>query len=360
MIRFARLLAAVLTALLVLGACSDDGEDAATEDVEADDTAADDGDTDDPGTTTTVVTAGEPVASAGCGASDTGAVLQERRELGPDAEGTDRWYLLTTPEEHDGETPLPVVIDYHGILEGAELHSTISGIAELAQAEGFVGVIPNGSGSPVRWDITTDETNVDVAFTNELLDTLQAELCVDTSRIYAIGLSNGALFSSVLACQLDDRIAAFSMVSGISDPDPCEPGRPVPVVAFHGTADPILRFNATALPDIDPDSTAPATTTPPADLNGDGYPANVAAWAERNGCEPEPADTDVTERVIHRVYECPSAGPVEFYILEGGGHDWPGNELTGLEQGIDPSNPVLDIDASELSWEFFQRFSLPS
>lgn len=346
-----RLAALLIVPALLLAGCSDgDSDDVATDEPGTTTTAPEDGTaTTDTTATSAPAATGEAVPSAGCGASEVGAVEKDEHTL--DVDGAERMYLLTTPEAHDGHTPLPLVLDFHGLLEGAQLHSEISGYSELAQSEGFVVAFPNGSGGtgpgdPLRWDAGAETTdNVDVDFTEQLLDALGTDLCIDTSRVYSTGLSNGALFSSLLGCRLADRIAAIAPVAGALDPEPCDPTRPVSVIAFHGTADPLLPFNTTALPEPD--------------LNGDGYPSNVAAWAERAGCDPEATDENVTERIIHRTYSCPDGSAVEFYILVGGGHDWPGNERTGLENGPDPDNPVMEIDATQLSWEFFQGIQLP-
>lgn len=105
-------MAAVLTA-----ACSSDGSARST-DTTAEST-----------TTTAAVTAApegevataEPVTSAGCGATAAGPVSLERRTL----PGSDRWYLLTVPPAHDGATPLPLVLDFHGLSEGVPTASRI-------------------------------------------------------------------------------------------------------------------------------------------------------------------------------------------------------------------------------------------
>ena len=140
---------------------------------------------------------GAPVPSSGCGSSTVKAVDAEKRTL----PGSDRWYLLTTPTEHDGSTPLPLVVDYHGLSEGAELHSMFSGFGAYAAKHGFILVAPNGTGSPVAWKVSPDRKgNPDLVFTDQMLDQLEKDLCVDTSRVYATGLSNGAFMSSALAC----------------------------------------------------------------------------------------------------------------------------------------------------------------
>ena len=104
-------------------------------------------------------------------------------------------------------------------------------------------VFPGGTGAPVHWD-TTDHSpaNPDLAYVSALIDQVESTQCIDTSRVYAGGFSDGAVMASLLACTMSDRFAAIGAVSGLELPAPCAPARPVPVIAFHGTADPILYF----------------------------------------------------------------------------------------------------------------------
>ncbi|MEJ7583592.1 MAG: PHB depolymerase family esterase [Acidimicrobiales bacterium] len=297
------------------------------------------------------------------------AVREEKRTItmdvptGAPADSGERFYLLTNPD-HEPDTPVPLVLDLHGLAEGALVHTMMSAFSDLAEKEGFAVVFPNGTGSPVGWNVGIDATNsIDLAFISTMLDTLGQDLCIDESRIYATGLSNGAMMSSALGCALSERIAAIAPVAGVTKLDDCDPGRPVPVLAFHGTADDILLFNGgvgsglgRALGGAETSSTT--TTTLPADLDGEGYPATVAAWAEHNGCEPDARDEDVSDEVIRRVYDCPEGGDVEFAIIKGGGHTWPGSEFSkSIANIVGPT--TFDIDATGEIWAFFQRFRLP-
>ncbi len=368
--------AAILTLGLAGCSSSDDGDaqpavsttqaDAGTDGTMAADGEADNEPTEDQAAAPVgEVATAEAAPSAGCGTSTVGRVTDERHEV-----GADRWYLLNTPDEHDGTTPLPLVVDFHGLSEGAEIHGLFSAIGPFSQENGFVTVLPNGTGTPVAWNVSPDRTaNPDLVFVDALLDQVSQDLCIDTSRIYATGLSNGAFMSSVLACTMADRFAAVAPVAGLQRPASCDPSRPVPVLAFHGTADPILLFNgginADALAPVlnpggaEPAETATTTTMPPADLNGEGYPAAAQAWADGNGCTGEPTDTDLTDTVIERTWDCPAASPVVFEILEGHGHSWPGSSFgSSIEAIVGPTD--LSVSANELMWAFFQRFALPT
>lgn len=303
---------------------------------------------------------GQPVASPGCGTSQQGAVEAEEHKMS--LSGAERFYLLTTPAAHDGHTPLPLVLDFHGLAEGAQVHTKMSNFGAVAQKEGFVVAFPHGSGTPVKWDTSAPpKPNEDLAYVDAMLTKLGADLCIDTSRVYSTGLSYGAIMTTFLLCHRAEKFAAVAPVAGLQAPKGCAPKRTVPILTFHGTADPILKFDGTvdvtAIFGKQDDGSSTTTTTP--DLNGVGYATNVAEWAANNGCDDEATDTKVTESVVHRVYSCPAGADVEFDIIIGGGHAWPGSEASrGIEKIV--GHTTFDINASEEAWKFFKRFQLPS
>jgi polyhydroxybutyrate depolymerase len=335
-------IAAVVAAGLLLAACGDS-------------------DTTSPTDTTEGVAPSGPVPSAGCGGAATEA------EAGADVErtfllgDTERRYLLTTPSAHDGGTPVPIVFDFHGLMEGADIHAQMSQYSVLAEEEGVVAVFPHGSGDPIGWDFDpASDPNEDLRYFDAVLEEVGAALCLDESRVYLTGLSMGAMFSSLLLCERADVFAAAAPVAGLQDLDGCEPSRAVPIVAFHGTDDPITLFNGGvdtgAIPGFN-DELAHRLERLLAVVDTEGYPANVAAWAERNGCQPESTDTEVSPEVVHRVHECPEGADVEFYVVVGGGHSWPSSEFSrSIEQIV--GYTTFDIDGTRDAWAFMSRFSL--
>ena len=128
------------------------------------------------------------VPSTGCGTSTHPAVVEEEHHL--DIGGSDRWYLRTVPSGHDGTSPIPVVVDFHGLSEGARIHTVMSEMSRIAERDGFVVAFPQGRFDPVRWDANpTVDPNEDLTFVAGILDQIAADLCVDRSRVYAQGLS---------------------------------------------------------------------------------------------------------------------------------------------------------------------------
>jgi polyhydroxybutyrate depolymerase len=326
--------------------------------------------------------AGPPVPSPGCAKAPPASVTNQRQDI--DVEGTSRWYLLTTPAPTTPSPtaatkkaapgpgaagPRPLVVDFHGLSEGAIIHSATSQFGALGQKDGFVALFPNGTGSPVRWD-TTDRppANPDLAFVTAMLSQVESTQCIDTSRVYASGLSDGSFMVSLVACTMSHQFAAVGAVSGLQLPKPCRTSRRVPVIAFHGTADPILFFNGgigtATLNRVlgnggSGSSSSTTTTTQPVKLHGTGYPATVQAWAFKDGCNPKSTDTKVASQVVVRSYTCPAGTGVKFFIVLGGGHAWPGSKFSQEISSI-TGFTTFQINATTQMWAFFRQFRLPN
>jgi polyhydroxybutyrate depolymerase len=331
--------AAALAALVLLAGCSsgdDGGQEAATA----------------PTTTVAPTTTTEPgpAPSVGC---DTANASPATGELTIQSGGQERQYLLTLPEDYDGMTPLPVVFSLHSLTVPHSVVPAAAGIPAMFEQYDFISVAPSGITVPAPfWIAVPIEPNRDVDFLVNLLDQVEADLCVDTGRIFSTGLSNGGQMSSVLACLLSDRITAVAPASGVefSDLDICA-GQPVPVMAFHGDADPIVPYEGGGLDG--------ATIANQNEWAGDipegvpqhaGVDAAMANWAEHNGCDPEPVEERVSDEVIRRTWQGCEAETV-LYVTEGGGHGLPGYPVPGFEDQF--GHTTTDIDATALMFEFF-------
>ncbi len=353
-----RLAMAAVALALVVGACSDDdgGDDDPAEIEEA--APADT-------TTTTAVadpTTVEAVPSAGCGAGAPAPAGETSETV--TSGGTERAYFQHVPPAHDGETPVPVVVDYHGYSEGGSIHVLHTQLGPYGDEEGFVTISPDSGYDVPRWDTGLDST--DVAMFGDVLDQVEADLCVDTARIYVTGLSNGAMMTSALGCAYSDRIASIAPVAGLRDPEGCSTTRPVPLITFHGTEDTFIAFDGglgssvADLPAPDGSGTLGDEIDDTDATEGPSIPELATAWAERNGCQPELGSERVADDVeLQSAVDCPAGGEVELYVVEGGGHTWPGSTLDqSIESIVGPV--TMSISANELMWDFFQAHPLPA
>lgn len=223
-----------------------------------------------------------------------------------------RRYLLHVPPSYDRTHPVPLVIDLHGFAQWPANQQCVSRWSELADEEGLIVVHPMGTRTPLRWASHTPgaaDTTADVRFLTELLDTLSRDYAIDQDRVYVTGISNGGGMSFVLSCVLSDRIAAIGTVAGLfTYPwDACARARPVPLIAFHGTADPIVPYEGGPL-------RGPVNQAP--DVR-----SWVADYALRNGCtiqEQLPAQGEVTGTRWTRSEG--AHADVVLYTVAGGGH----------------------------------------
>ena len=266
-------------------------------------------------------------------------------------------YILHLPPGITAGTPLPLVLELHGYSEPAAVQELQSGLAQYGDGAGFVTALPQIDRPVPLWNWAVG--SADSTYLGALLDQLEATVCIDTSRVFVAGLSNGAFMASTAACDLSDRVAAVATVAGIQAPAGCHPVRPVPVVAFHGTADTFVPYtgglgsSVASLPNADGKGTigtAPASTNPsPASPS---VPARASTWAVRNGCGPTPDERPVAADVAVLRFTCPDGNEVELYRIDGGGHAWPGSAFSAKLASIIGAT-TMSIDATTLIWDFF-------
>lgn len=261
--------------------------------------------------------------------------------------GEQREYLLYVPPSYDRTKPTPLVISLHGAALWGAAQKETSQWNRVADQGGFIVVYPSGfdGNGPRVW--RTDggpQLARDVRFIADLIDTLKSHYNVDSSRIYANGLSNGGGMSFELSCAMPDRIAAVGLV-GAAHLVPftrCREGRPVPMISFHGTEDPAAPYHGGI-------SWVASNRFP-------SIPGWTAKYANQNQCGSNPVDSAVTAHVVRREYpHCADDAEVVLYTINGGGHTWPGGKplpewFTGAT--------TTEIDASRLMWEFFRRHPL--
>ncbi|HKQ98813.1 MAG TPA: hypothetical protein VJV75_13125 [Candidatus Polarisedimenticolia bacterium] len=304
-----------------------------------------------------------------------------------------RDYLLHVPLTYDCRVPAPVILALHGGGANKEIMRTLTCpdgdldnpacLDHLADREGFIVVYPDGTESSIARTFNATgigpaaggavptgeyacvsglacETDVDdLAYFNDLLDSLETVVSVDASRVFATGISNGAAMAHRLGCEMSNRIAAIAPVAGgnqFSVFQACAPARGVPVVEFHGTADPSWGYG---------------TETTDLNLNGDGLvlsvPRTIGGWLDRNVCSripirenlPDLNRTDGSTVTRFRYPICKARAEVVLYRVNGGGHMWPGGyDWDTLFERYGPTN--RDINTNTIMWEFFKAHPIPA
>jgi polyhydroxybutyrate depolymerase len=227
-------------------------------------------------------------------------------------------------------------------------------LSRKADAAGFVAVYPDGTGpgASFTWNggnccgYALENRVDDVAFIGALLDDLATVLRVDARRVYATGMSNGAVMVYRLAAELSDRIAAVAPVAGTMGTETCAPRRPVSVLYFHGTEDEFVPFRG---------------GRGAKSLSGTDFYSvdhSIRAWVRADGCQEAPATEELPDRahdgtrVVRRTYGGGRGGAeVVLVMIEGGGHTWPGRSVPAKVLG----RATRNVCANDLMWEFFER-----
>jgi polyhydroxybutyrate depolymerase len=277
--------------------------------------------------------------------------------------GKERSYILHVPKSYDGRKSYPVVLVFHGGGSNAKQWMPFCGLNQTADRAAFLAVYPNGSGKTIQgyevlgWNggprrpggHDPEQAKVDdVGFTRALLDDLAKVVKVEAMRVYAAGMSMGAIMVYRLASELSDRIAAVATIAGPMGTETCSPQRPVSVVHFHGMEDEAVPLGG-GKGKLDPSGTVYYSVE-----------HSIRAWMRADGCRDEPKveafpdRADDGTRATRKTYGGGKEGTeVVLVVIEGGGHTWPGREFGPELKVLGRSSK--DISANDLMWEFFEK-----
>jgi polyhydroxybutyrate depolymerase len=265
---------------------------------------------------------GVPAAAASCELPRAPGVSSQQLTSGQ----RPRTYRLFVPPAYDGHLRLPLVLDLHGSGGSSAGQARTSGFETLAASERFLVATLDAEGA--RWNVPVQDTRADdVAYVADVIAHVATLACLDETRVYATGFSGGGRMTSLLGCRLGSRLAAIAPVSGLRFSEPCT-GRPVPVLTFHGLADPQNPYDGHAV--------------------GRGaewlesVPDALAGWARHNSCTGDAMLDDPPGPLSTMRYECGKGAEARMIRIDGLGHTWTRKE----------------VDTTVVMWEFFRQHQL--
>ncbi|NHC45635.1 alpha/beta hydrolase family esterase [Motilibacter aurantiacus] len=277
--------------------------------------------------------------------------------------GTERTSVVYVPAAYTGKKRLGLVLNLHGSNSNPVEQLARSRTEQAAERHGFIAVAPQGgipSGANWSWNIpyvtaAPPGAPDDQQFLTDLITTLTTTLCIDPKQVFASGYSGGGRMISQYACDGPGLLAGIAPVAGLRagapartgagfapDPATCRPDRPVPVITFAGTADPVNPFGGGG-----------------AAYWGYGTLAATQRWAELNSCRRGPTTTQVTGSVSRVAFSsCRTNAQAHLYVVAGSGHTWPGGDPAAFPAGLGPV--TQEIDANDLMWSFFRNPQSPT
>jgi polyhydroxybutyrate depolymerase len=260
--------------------------------------------------------------------------------------GRHRTFHVFIPPTLDSAHPAALIVQLHGGRGSGASIDSLTRLNAVAEREGFITAAPDGvdgnwnDGRPDVDNTAANDNIDDVGFLVAMIDEVSSRNNVDRHRVFAMGISNGAMMANRLACERPDRFAAVALVAGTGPAQlgaTCASDEPVSVISVHGTADPLVPYNG----GVGKFSQVGSVAT---------VDATAAYWASRDKCDSPPATAEVSPTVSSRVWRCPAAS-VAFYRVEGGGHTWPGGPQYLSKRIVGATD--RSIDATDLIWNFF-------
>ena len=266
-------------------------------------------------------------------------------------DGQNRSFIIYVPSTYDGSTQVPVVFNFHGGGGTSSSFIYTNDMRSIADTANFIAVYPQAAVDPSdgsnSWLHKAPTTHNDVNFIEAIIDTLSNDYNIDNDRVYACGYSEGGIFSYELGCRLNNRIAAFSSISGSMLVDAfrvsyynlgnCSPIHPTAVLLIPGTSD----------------------SNPHSSYSGfQPYYMSVneitTYWVNHNNTDLNPTITSVPNTnssdgstVEKRIWENgDNCVAVKELKVINGGHDWPG------------SFGNMDISASKEIWKFVSKYDI--
>ena len=207
------------------------------------------------------------------------------------AGGIERSYRLHIPPAYDGTKAMPLVFVLHGAGGNAQSMENLTGMSSKADAEKFIAVYPNGTGTPSGWGVgfnpASPWTADDVGFIRKLLNKIEANLKIDHKRIYSCGFSMGAMMTYRLGAEMSDVFAGLGIVSGtiVQKRPPnntvseiSQPSHPLPLIIFHGRQDHTIEYDGGGIFHGQPDYCLSVADA-------------IAFWVHVDGCSTPPQET---------------------------------------------------------------------
>jgi polyhydroxybutyrate depolymerase len=273
--------------------------------------------------------------------------------------GLQRTYTVHIGSSYDKTKPTPLLVALHGGGGTGQGMNKVTDLNAIADRENFIVVYPDGfekhwnDGRGVQRYRTQKQNVDDVGFISALIDRLSSELNIDAERVYVTGISNGAMMSHRLGCELSQKIAAIAPVAGnipVNMASIWAPSRPVSVLIINGTEDPLVPWAGGDV-HLGPIKLGQVLSVED----------TVQFWVNNDKCASQPlveqmADKDTSDstRVRTETYGgCQNGVEVVLYAVEGGGHTWPGGLPYSPESII--GRTCRDFNASEVIWQFFKE-----
>lgn len=261
--------------------------------------------------------------------------------------GETRTYTIYVPRSLSATKSRSAFILLHGRGGSGKGIMSASKLNALADSEGFVAIYPETPGGRSWSDgRTVKGDNDDLGFILKVVDSVVAENAVNPAQVYIGGASSGGFMAERMACEASESFMAVGVVSALLSTElafSCAPTKNLPMVYFSGTADPVVPF-----------------------VGGNwllSQPATRDFWKDRATCTRTTGPVaqvdrynDGTTVTLEQIDKCSHANlRLNFYVIEGGGHTWPG---ATIKDSAPNGLTSQEISATSTMVNFFVPYGL--
>ena len=259
------------------------------------------------------------------------AKVGDKQNMSVTVDGKQRTFIMHIPSAYKGDKPVPLVIDYHPIGGSGNGEYGSSPYKAKTDPEGVITLYPDGTSKPGGmgngWNVGPCCSNDDdVKFSYAMIEKLKEIACIDPQRIYATGFSMGGGMSNHVACMMSDVFAAVApaaMDLNKTNSAQCKMSRPISVINFRGTNDPVCKYQGGDSGFND-------------GLNFLGAEGTFKFWAEKNECQGSPTKNS---NGCDEYSNCKDGTKVVLCTKQNGGHDY---------------------GDANIGWPFLKQFTLPA
>lgn len=259
--------------------------------------------------------------------------------------GLSRTYNLYVPASAQGHLA-PLVIGFHGGGGEGLTFAVQTNLPAMAERYGYVIAAPDGlreswnTGSIDPQGYSEMNGIDDLGFVSAMMDQIFATGIIDQSKVYAMGMSRGGMMSYYVACSMPGRFAAIAAVSATLSSGICPNSLGTSLLHIHGTADDRVPFQG---------GHGAAT---PGKQSWASAADGIQIFAQSGQCEPTFTSEQVAPYITCNHSACPGTDEVEYCLIDGGGHEWPGKETNRHKKTF---AAVANFDTTDFIAQFFQK-----
>ncbi len=298
-----------------------------------------------------------------------------------------RNYKIHIPPKYNPNFAIPLVMVFHGGAGNMERAPKYFQFNPKADKENFIIVYPEGTGVEIGGKLlgtwnggdccgpAYDNNIDDVGFIEQMLEKIENDFNIDTKRIFATGMSNGAIISYRLACEMSDKIAAIAPVASIGHYKNCQPTRQVPILHIHGLDDPCAPYDgcSNCVSCVVSYLSRLGITTKKRVSSAISVPDYLNMWKKINNCSNETEIVYVNKDANCVMYKkCANNADIELCSVKNMGHVWPGKTSYGIDSCQNKPDGYLckaweetvgeindSLSANDIIWDFFKKHHLP-